>query len=77
MGDVRSNIKQHAIRLSVSERQTFRVCFAERLASRESVLCAGGLEVVCGSGLDVGYDAAAGSGGWGTIWGLVCGWGLE
>ena len=48
--DVRVNVEEHAISLSVAERYTFRVCFAERLAGREGVFGAAGFKVVPSSG---------------------------
>jgi hypothetical protein len=61
-GNVRVNIEEHAVSLSVAERYTFRVRFTERLAGGEGVLGAAGLKVVSRGRFDVSDDAAARSG---------------
>ena len=59
MGNVRSNIEEHAIRLAVAEGLALCVCFAERTAGSVCILCSARLEVVCCCRLDVAGDTTA------------------
>jgi hypothetical protein len=59
---VRFHIEEHAVGLAITEALAFGICFAGRATSRESVLGASGVEVICGGALGITDDATAGCG---------------